>query len=231
MPPGRLRGGVECAAFCSTLISEAAQSQQKLASAVQSQQKSLSFRLPLNCRHLDLAIVAQNFCAKLSVRSAGKLLLVCPAASAWGQLGVRELSKEVFAVAPGRSSCPRTALWFLWKSNANIWWPPSLIASICGLAEGWADGSFPPTDTFLCILTVQQEGIQITESGKFHISHDGTLSIQDLGVADQGRYECIARNPFGFTSSAMQLTITGSVSPAAPLEPPLALVQAGAVAS
>lgn len=60
---------------------------------------------------------------------------------------------------------------------------------------------------------VQQDGIQITESGKFHISQDGTLSIQDLGVADQGRYECIARNPFGFTSSAMQLTITGRVSP------------------
>lgn len=60
---------------------------------------------------------------------------------------------------------------------------------------------------------VHQEGIQITESGKFHISQDGTLSIQDLGVADQGRYECIARNPFGFTSSAMQLTITGRVSP------------------
>jgi len=60
---------------------------------------------------------------------------------------------------------------------------------------------------------VQQEGIQITESGKFHVSQDGTLSIQDLGVADQGRYECIARNPFGFTSSAMQLTITGRASP------------------
>lgn len=56
MPPGRLRGGVECAAFCSTLISDAAQSQQKLASAVQSQQKYISFRLPPNCRHLDLAM-------------------------------------------------------------------------------------------------------------------------------------------------------------------------------
>lgn len=56
MPPGRLRGGVERAAFCSTLISDAAQSQQKLASAVQSQQRSLSFRLSPNCRHLDLAM-------------------------------------------------------------------------------------------------------------------------------------------------------------------------------
>lgn len=73
-------------------------------------------------------------------------------------------------------------------------------------------GSFPCSDTAFCLLMVQQEGIQITESGKFHISQDGTLSIQDLGVADQGRYECIARNPFGFTSSAMQLTITGTVS-------------------
>lgn len=54
MPPGRLRGGAERAAFCSALISDAAQSQQKLASAVESQQKSISFGLPPNCRHLDL---------------------------------------------------------------------------------------------------------------------------------------------------------------------------------
>ncbi|XP_057892200.1 peroxidasin homolog [Melospiza georgiana] len=67
-----------------------------------------------------------------------------------------------------------------------------------------AQGDPRPTITWV------KEGIQITESGKFHISQDGTLSIQDLGVADQGRYECIARNPFGFTSSAMQLTITAT---------------------
>uniref|UniRef100_A0A8C3QU24 Ig-like domain-containing protein n=1 Tax=Cyanoderma ruficeps TaxID=181631 RepID=A0A8C3QU24_9PASS len=67
-----------------------------------------------------------------------------------------------------------------------------------------AEGHPPP------VITWTREGIQITESGKFHISQDGTLSIQDLGVADQGRYECIARNPFGFTSSAMQLTITAT---------------------
>ncbi|XP_030318926.1 peroxidasin homolog [Calypte anna] len=67
-----------------------------------------------------------------------------------------------------------------------------------------AQGDPRPTITWV------KEGIQITESGKFHISQDGTLSIQDLGVAEQGRYECIARNPFGFTSSAMQLTITAT---------------------
>ncbi|KAF2980202.1 hypothetical protein EK904_009380, partial [Melospiza melodia maxima] len=78
-----------------------------------------------------------------------------------------------------------------------------------------AQGDPRPTITWV------KEGIQITESGKFHISQDGTLSIQDLGVADQGRYECIARNPFGFTSSAMQLTITGTVSPPEPSLAPL----------
>ncbi|OPJ84914.1 peroxidasin [Patagioenas fasciata monilis] len=67
-----------------------------------------------------------------------------------------------------------------------------------------AQGDPQPTITWV------KEGIQITESGKFHISQDGTLSIHDLGVADQGRYECIARNPFGFTSSAMQLSITAT---------------------
>ncbi|KAJ6665741.1 hypothetical protein lerEdw1_002111 [Lerista edwardsae] len=56
-------------------------------------------------------------------------------------------------------------------------------------------------------ITWAKEGIQITESGKFHISQEGTLSISDLGLADQGRYECRARNTFGFTSSTMQLTV------------------------
>ncbi|XP_019403812.1 PREDICTED: peroxidasin homolog isoform X1 [Crocodylus porosus] len=67
-----------------------------------------------------------------------------------------------------------------------------------------AHGDPQPTITWV------KEGIQITDSGKFHMSQDGTLSIRDLGVADQGRYECIARNPFGFTSSTMQLTITAT---------------------
>ncbi|XP_038605963.1 peroxidasin homolog [Tachyglossus aculeatus] len=67
-----------------------------------------------------------------------------------------------------------------------------------------AQGDPPP------IITWAKEGIQITESSKFHISGDGTLTVRDLGVADQGRYECIARNAFGFTSSAMRLTITAT---------------------
>ncbi|XP_063003275.1 peroxidasin homolog [Elgaria multicarinata webbii] len=59
-------------------------------------------------------------------------------------------------------------------------------------------------------ITWAKEGIQITESGKFHISREGTLSVRDLGLADQGRYECVARNTFGFTASTMQLTITAT---------------------
>nr|XP_020665436.1 peroxidasin homolog [Pogona vitticeps] len=64
-----------------------------------------------------------------------------------------------------------------------------------------AQGDPPPT------ITWSKEGIQITESGKFHISPEGTLSVRDLGMADQGKYECVARNTFGFTSSTMQLTV------------------------
>ncbi|XP_039194490.1 peroxidasin-like, partial [Crotalus tigris] len=56
-------------------------------------------------------------------------------------------------------------------------------------------------------ITWAKDRIQITESGKFHISQEGTLSIRDLGLADQGRYECTARSSSGFITSAMQLTI------------------------
>ncbi|KAM6457875.1 peroxidasin homolog isoform 1-T2 [Liasis olivaceus] len=56
-------------------------------------------------------------------------------------------------------------------------------------------------------ITWAKDSIQITESGKFHISQEGTLSIRDLGLADQGRYECIARSSSGFTTSSMQLTV------------------------
>ncbi|XP_070796250.1 peroxidasin-like [Pituophis catenifer annectens] len=56
-------------------------------------------------------------------------------------------------------------------------------------------------------ITWAKDRIQITESGKFHISQEGTLSIRDLGLADQGQYECVARSSSGLTASAMLLTI------------------------
>uniref|UniRef100_A0A8C6VHK2 Ig-like domain-containing protein n=1 Tax=Naja naja TaxID=35670 RepID=A0A8C6VHK2_NAJNA len=64
-----------------------------------------------------------------------------------------------------------------------------------------AQGNPQPT------ITWAKDRIQITESGKFHISQEGTLSIRDLGLADQGQYECIARSSSGLAARAMQLTI------------------------
>ncbi|XP_032897244.1 peroxidasin homolog [Amblyraja radiata] len=58
------------------------------------------------------------------------------------------------------------------------------------------------------IITWTKDGVQITDSGKFFVTPEGTLTIRDVGEGDQGRYECIARNPFGFISSNMMLTVT-----------------------
>ncbi|XP_077873311.1 putative oxidoreductase PXDNL [Ictidomys tridecemlineatus] len=58
------------------------------------------------------------------------------------------------------------------------------------------------------IITWSKAGIQITESGKFHIDSGGTLTIYDAGQADQGRYECLARNSFGLVGANMFLTVT-----------------------
>lgn len=49
----------------------------------------------------------------------------------------------------------------------------------------------------------------MTESGKFHISPEGYLEVKDVGTADAGRYECVARNPIGYQVASMVLTVTG----------------------
>ena len=49
----------------------------------------------------------------------------------------------------------------------------------------------------------------MTESGKFHISPDGFLEVKDVGTADAGRYECVARNPIGYQAVSMVLSVTG----------------------
>ncbi|KAM9099196.1 putative oxidoreductase PXDNL isoform 2-T2 [Sarcophilus harrisii] len=63
-----------------------------------------------------------------------------------------------------------------------------------------AQGEPPP------IITWNKAGVQITESGKFQVNNEGTLTIKDVGQADQGRYECVARNHFGFATTSMLLT-------------------------
>uniref|UniRef100_A0A4X2K4Z1 Uncharacterized protein n=1 Tax=Vombatus ursinus TaxID=29139 RepID=A0A4X2K4Z1_VOMUR len=56
------------------------------------------------------------------------------------------------------------------------------------------------------IITWNKAGVQITDSGKFHVNNEGTLTIKDVGQADQGRYECVARNHFGFATTSILLT-------------------------
>uniref|UniRef100_A0A8I3Q2P6 Lactoperoxidase n=1 Tax=Canis lupus familiaris TaxID=9615 RepID=A0A8I3Q2P6_CANLF len=57
------------------------------------------------------------------------------------------------------------------------------------------------------IITWNKAGVQITESGKFHVSGEGMLTIYDAGQADQGRYECVAQNSFGLVVANMFLTV------------------------
>nr|XP_014344446.1 PREDICTED: peroxidasin-like protein isoform X2 [Latimeria chalumnae] len=58
------------------------------------------------------------------------------------------------------------------------------------------------------IITWSKDGVQITESGKFHVNSEGMLTVRDVGQAEQGRYECIARNALGLSASSMLLTVT-----------------------
>ncbi|XP_053365553.1 peroxidasin [Clarias gariepinus] len=57
------------------------------------------------------------------------------------------------------------------------------------------------------VITWNKDGVQVTESGKFHINPDGYLEVNDVGLADAGRYECVARNSIGYLSVSMVLTV------------------------
>lgn len=54
-----------------------------------------------------------------------------------------------------------------------------------------------------------QDGVQVTESGKFHINPNGYLEVNDVGLADGGRYDCVARNSIGQSLASMVLTVQG----------------------
>lgn len=41
------------------------------------------------------------------------------------------------------------------------------------------------------------------------ISEDGTLKINNVTKSDAGRYTCVARNPFGASSSSGTLVVKG----------------------
>ncbi|XP_043916356.1 peroxidasin homolog [Protopterus annectens] len=58
------------------------------------------------------------------------------------------------------------------------------------------------------VITWNKDGVQITESGKFYISSQGILTVRDIGQSDGGRYECVARNPSGYTTTSMLLSVT-----------------------
>ncbi|XP_033693957.1 peroxidasin homolog isoform X5 [Tursiops truncatus] len=58
-------------------------------------------------------------------------------------------------------------------------------------------------------ITWNKDGVQVTESGKFHISPEGFLTIHDVGPADAGRYECSARNTIGQAAVSTVLSVHG----------------------
>lgn len=78
-----------------------------------------------------------------------------------------------------------------------------------GLVFIQVSGAEAPTSIVRATLSFQQDGVQVTESGKFHISSEGYLEVKDVGTADAGRYECVARNPIGYQVASMVLTVTG----------------------
>ena len=56
----------------------------------------------------------------------------------------------------------------------------------------------------------------MTESGKFHISPEGFLTIHDVGPVDAGRYECSARNTIGQAAVSMVLSVNGELAALTP---------------
>ena len=80
--------------------------------------------------------------------------------------------------------------------------PPEHTALLLSLTHSYCDSP----------SVLLQDGVQVTESGKFHISPEGFLTIHDVGTADAGRYECVARNTIGQASVSMVLSVSGKAA-------------------
>lgn len=61
------------------------------------------------------------------------------------------------------------------------------------------------------IITWIKNNVHITEANRYSVSKSGTLRIQDVGKADEGRYECAARNSIGAASAQMTLTVQSKI--------------------
>ena len=61
------------------------------------------------------------------------------------------------------------------------------------------------------IITWIKNNVHITEANRYSFSPSGTLSIRDVGKADEGRYECAARNSIGAASAQMTLTVQSKI--------------------
>ena len=53
--------------------------------------------------------------------------------------------------------------------------------------------------------------MHITEANRYSVSSSGTLTIEEVGKTDEGRYECAARNSIGAASAQMTLTVQGKI--------------------
>ena len=62
------------------------------------------------------------------------------------------------------------------------------------------------------IVTWIKNNVHITQGNRYTVSSSGTLSIQDVGKADEGRYECAARNSIAAASAQMTLTVQSNES-------------------
>ena len=61
------------------------------------------------------------------------------------------------------------------------------------------------------IITWIKNNVHITEANRYSVSSSGTLTIEEVGKTDEGRYECAARNSIGAASAQMTLTVQGKI--------------------
>ena len=61
------------------------------------------------------------------------------------------------------------------------------------------------------IITWIKNNVHLIEANRYSVSSSGTLKIRDIGKADEGRYECAARNSIGSASAQMTLTVQSKI--------------------
>ena len=62
------------------------------------------------------------------------------------------------------------------------------------------------------VVTWYNRGVLISNSSRYSVSRDGTLSLNHVTYDDNGQYQCVAKNEAGATSANITVFVVGKLT-------------------